>query len=362
MRRGRKNTYFFGLYLVSSDDYRYVLNAHGDVVALVSASGIVTKRYEYDAFGVELNPDETDTNPYRYCAEYFDIESGTIYLRARYYNPAYGRFTQRDPAKDGINWYVYCANNPIIYIDPFGLENLVIAGGAYHANSKKKYQYEFVDSALLQIASLDGDATLLVANAGWTDDQHDKIAEAAAERGIKLVWFDKTDELVDYINNGDGNRKDDPIESFYVFAHGTDSGTGKYGITFGLYSDKNEQLKLYTDDISSIEGYAFASESKSVFYSCRAGNNFENGNFGKKWAWITGSRSYAYAGANGRCVYTDILGNRFERAIGSGAFGEWRSMRGDVAAAPGEAYRLPQAAAFSSLKCFAPMVISSPRK
>ena len=113
-------TYFFGLHLVSSDDYKYVLNAHGDVVALVNASGTVTKRYEYDAFGVELNPDENDTNPYRYCAEYFDIESGTIYLRARYYTPNHGRFTQLDPARDGLNWYAYCYNNPVKYIDPSG--------------------------------------------------------------------------------------------------------------------------------------------------------------------------------------------------------------------------------------------------
>ena len=85
------------------------------------ASGEVAKRYDYDAFGVELNPDETDTNPYRYCAEYFDIESGTIYLRARYYSPNHGRFTQLDPARDGLNWYAYCANNPVSRIDTSGL-------------------------------------------------------------------------------------------------------------------------------------------------------------------------------------------------------------------------------------------------
>ena len=117
--------YFFGLHLVSSDDYRYVLNAHGDVVALVNSSGTVTKRYEYDAFGVELNPDENDENPYRYCAEYFDVESGTIYLRARYYSPNHGRFTQLDPARDGLNWYAYCSNNPIMFVDPLGTDAIV---------------------------------------------------------------------------------------------------------------------------------------------------------------------------------------------------------------------------------------------
>ncbi len=72
------NSYAYGLRLISSDDYTYVLNAHGDVVALLDASGDVTKRYEYDAFGNELNADENDVNPFRYCGEYFDKETGTM--------------------------------------------------------------------------------------------------------------------------------------------------------------------------------------------------------------------------------------------------------------------------------------------
>ena len=32
----------------------------------------------------------------RYCGEYFDGETKTYYLRARYYDPNIGRFTQQD--------------------------------------------------------------------------------------------------------------------------------------------------------------------------------------------------------------------------------------------------------------------------
>ena len=56
---------------------------------------MVTKTYDYDAFGNEAEPSSTDTNPFRYCGEYFDTETGTYYLRARYYDPAVGRFTAR---------------------------------------------------------------------------------------------------------------------------------------------------------------------------------------------------------------------------------------------------------------------------
>ncbi len=47
-------------------------------------------------FGVEKNIDDTDTNAFRYCGEYYDKETATIYLRARYYSPSTGRFISRD--------------------------------------------------------------------------------------------------------------------------------------------------------------------------------------------------------------------------------------------------------------------------
>ena len=38
-----------------------------------------------------------------------------------YYDPYIGRFTQRDPIGDGVNWYAYTYNNPLKFIDPTGL-------------------------------------------------------------------------------------------------------------------------------------------------------------------------------------------------------------------------------------------------
>jgi hypothetical protein len=57
----------------------YLKNGHGDVVNAVQ-NGAITKTYDYDAYGVEKDIDLNDTNPFRYCAEYFDNESGQIYL------------------------------------------------------------------------------------------------------------------------------------------------------------------------------------------------------------------------------------------------------------------------------------------
>ena len=104
----------------------YTQNAHGDVVNLTDKDGKVTKSYRYDAFGVEKDIDDSDTNAFRYCGEYYDKETATVYLRARNYNPSTGRFTQRDSFAGklddplSLNLYTYCANNPVYYSDPSG--------------------------------------------------------------------------------------------------------------------------------------------------------------------------------------------------------------------------------------------------
>jgi RHS repeat-associated protein len=59
----------------------------------------------------------------QYCANLGhkrDNESGLTYMRARYYEPWTGRFISEDPARDGWNWYVFCANDPVSRIDNSG--------------------------------------------------------------------------------------------------------------------------------------------------------------------------------------------------------------------------------------------------
>ena len=139
--------YIRGTNLVAKYNYRngnkseytyYTQNAHGDVVNLTNANGEVTKTYKYNAFGVEKDISESDTNAFRYCGEYYDTESDTIYLRARYYDPSIGRFISRDSfaGKQGdplsLNRYTYCHNSPVVFVDcngnfPF-LPQLIGAG------------------------------------------------------------------------------------------------------------------------------------------------------------------------------------------------------------------------------------------
>ena len=125
--------YFYGLNRThNSEGEIYVYNAHGDVVQLVKDNSVVAS-YTYDAFGNLTSQIGESDNPFLYCGEYFDAETQTYYLRARYYNPANGRFTQQDAwsfmdTSDplSLNLYTYCFNNPVMYVDPSGCWNIPI--------------------------------------------------------------------------------------------------------------------------------------------------------------------------------------------------------------------------------------------
>ena len=105
--------------------YKQVSTAsHGDTVQLTDGNGNIVWNYAYDAFGNQketVNSGTEPYNPFRYTGEYFDAETGFIYLRARYMNPETGRFISEDPACDGTNWYVYAGGNPVMLFDPSGL-------------------------------------------------------------------------------------------------------------------------------------------------------------------------------------------------------------------------------------------------
>ena len=116
------SSYIYGVNLIKSAYGWYLYNSHGDVTALTDSSGNIVRNYDYNAFGVQkTNIDAVDQNPYRYCGEYYDTESGYTYLRARYYDADTGRFVSEDSANDGNNWYVYCGNDPVNMADPTGM-------------------------------------------------------------------------------------------------------------------------------------------------------------------------------------------------------------------------------------------------
>ena len=109
----------------SLDEYKaasyYITDEQGSIRYMLDQSGEVQNYYQYSAFGETIISEETTPNRLRYNAQTEDELTGLYYLRARYYAPGIGRFTQEDVIyNDGLNLYAYCNSNPVMYSDPSG--------------------------------------------------------------------------------------------------------------------------------------------------------------------------------------------------------------------------------------------------
>ena len=125
--------------------YYYVLNAQGDVSAILDSSGKLAASYDYDAWGNCTVYDSSDAaigdlNPLRYRGYYYDAETGFYYLQSRYYDPAICRFINADTFATtdangflSANMFAYCENNPIMRVDADGEIWNVIAGAVIGA-------------------------------------------------------------------------------------------------------------------------------------------------------------------------------------------------------------------------------------
>ncbi|PIE74412.1 MAG: hypothetical protein CSA18_05215 [Deltaproteobacteria bacterium] len=78
---------------------------------------------EYEPFGRASVSINLIGNDFRFPGQYYDSESGLHYNWNRYYDPETGRYISADPIglRGGRNYFTYVLNNPLNWIDPFGL-------------------------------------------------------------------------------------------------------------------------------------------------------------------------------------------------------------------------------------------------
>ena len=102
--------------------YHYASDEMGSITHVVDGEADkILNQYEYDAWGNPTTCNEKVPNRFKFNGQQYDPITQQYYLRARYYNPVIGRFTQEDTYRgDGLNLYAYCAGNPVYYIDPSG--------------------------------------------------------------------------------------------------------------------------------------------------------------------------------------------------------------------------------------------------
>lgn len=128
----------------------YYTSPRGTVLAKADASGNILSNADYRPYGTQaLGTPEQGPG---YTGHVNDVDSGFVYMQARYYDPQVGRFLSADPVgseEGGIykfSRFAYANNNPITNSDPTGKDTEVqlrsyIIG---HAPLQGDYGHQYV--------------------------------------------------------------------------------------------------------------------------------------------------------------------------------------------------------------------------
>jgi RHS repeat-associated protein len=113
----------------------WILGDHlGSTAVTASSDGALYSEIRYTAFGEVRYSDGTTLTDYQYTGQRLEEIMGIYYYRARWYDPAIGRFMQADtmvPKPESplaLDRYAYANNNPLKYTDPSGHCIGVLAG------------------------------------------------------------------------------------------------------------------------------------------------------------------------------------------------------------------------------------------
>ena len=162
--------YAYGLERIAaytaSSKTSYVYDGRGSVAQAVTAPiageavssalpdiGVQVQSFSYTAFGEQMGTRKV--SGYAYNAEAYDAATGMLNLRARLYEPAMNRFSQKDIIRGqatsplSLNRYAYCVNNPVMHTDPSG-ESVLDSIGTWWNKAKQTALGQFVDTFVVQ--------------------------------------------------------------------------------------------------------------------------------------------------------------------------------------------------------------------
>ncbi len=135
------------------------------------------------------------------------------------------------------------------------------------------------------------------------------VQNLAAKRGVRLVWFNNQDELIQYINRGN-NRGSNKIVSFDFFGH-----SNKHCFMFDYSSEVSgaSSTWLHERDLKKLSRSAFHRKAFCKSWGCHTGESMT-----AKWRSALGVPLY---GALGKTDYVPT--GRGQLPVLSTAAGEW---------------------------------------
>lgn len=118
----------------TTDDTEWLhVDQLGSVRATSDDDGDLVGSVTFEPYGTPLAVDGA-LSSFGFAGQYTDTESGLIWMRARFYDPATGQFISVDPLADStFQPYAYADNNPVLFTDPTGLFSVGGLGSAIGA-------------------------------------------------------------------------------------------------------------------------------------------------------------------------------------------------------------------------------------
>ena len=267
---------------------QYHLGDHlGSSHLVIDETSAWTNREEFTPFG-ETSFGSFAKKRYRYTDKEKDEESGMYYMGARYYSPSLGRWLNIDPLAIKYSHespYVFVSNNPLIYIDPDGLEKIVVSGGEY--TDENRYKYNFIEPAIKQLKTYKKNAgnervTWLVINLGYSQWDIVKFQRIAKQNNAVFGLVSSAKDLSRYINrqrvNSNGitesrlsdvsevsaDRIKDPVTGLTIFGHGF---TGS--MEFGYRQSGSAGFSYGKKELNTLSPKSFNNATIDL-YTCNA--------------------------------------------------------------------------------------------
>ncbi len=152
----------------------------------------------------------------------------------------------------------------------------------------------------IQAANPTADLTLLVYRPAYiargAQDGRDYLADIRSIQEafkVRLIFFDKTSEVVEYLNTG-RDRRATPICDLEYFGH---SNKACFMFDYSNNIDSASKVWLHEKDLSQIKRGIFAKAAYVKSWGCHSGESFS-----KKFASATGGKMI---GAKGKTQYMD---------------------------------------------------------
>jgi RHS repeat-associated protein len=132
------NTYLYGPdglpieQTSAAGTFWFVHDQEGSTLLLLASNGTISGAYSYTPYGLATHTG-TATTPLQYTGQYTNANTGLVYLRARYYDPATALFLTVDPMVNSTHAaYIYVLDDPLNGVD---LTGLCLSGFGWFCNN-----------------------------------------------------------------------------------------------------------------------------------------------------------------------------------------------------------------------------------